>query len=333
MHLLLVLATAFIRCVSVAGEAGRRDETPNCPVYRLAAPPTIDGDVRGDPAWRTVPGVTGFRVLGGGYAVAKQATARIGWTDNALYIAMDCEEPDTDLIDDKRKDGGHLWLDNGVEIFLQLPRSSEVFQFIVNTAGQRVMGAGRDKVTMSDWQAAAVKGEGRWSMEAVISFAGLGVAPSPGAKWRGAVCRNIWEYKSGGDKFTTWPALQHCFREPESFAVLEFRDDLLEPQQAERIALELNAPYRQHLTRQIKALARTGRQYATPIAAAAGDRAFADEARELSGIWKRVEVISDDPASAPLPEVRKLITMASDLEQRSYEIKYRFLIERLLESD
>lgn len=330
MRLLLVLTTTFIRCVSVAGGAERHEETPNYPVYRLLASPGIDGDVRGDPAWRTVPGVTGFRVLGGGYAVAKQSTARIGWTDSVLYIAMDCEEPDIDLIDDKGKDGGALWLDNGVEMFIQLPRSSEILQFIVNTAGQRIMGAGRDKMGLSGWQAAALKGEGRWSMEAAIPFAALGVTPSSGAEWRGAVCRNSWQYKSGGDKFTTWPALKHCFREPESFAVLEFRNDLLSPEAAAQIALKLNTRYRQRLTQQMRALAQTGRQYAMSIAEAAGQRAFADEARELSTIWKRVESTSDDPSSVPLPEVRELITMASDLERRSYGIKYRFLIERLL---
>jgi len=299
-------------------------------VYRLAAAPRVDGDVRHDTAWRTIPGATGFHVLGGAYTVAKQSTARIGWTDKALFIAMDCEEPDIGLIDDKRKDGDHLWLDNGVEIFFQLPGSPDVFQFIVNTAGARIVGAGRDRVNIGDWKAAAVKGEDFWSMEAEIPFACLGATPSWDAEWRGAFCRNIWEYKSGGDKFTTWPHLVAQFREPESFAVLEFRDYPLSPELAAQIALDMNMPYRRVLSRRIEELARTGREYQTPIAEAAAEKTFASEAQELSGAWGRIATLAEDSANAPLPEVRRYIAMATDLKRRSYEIKYRFLIERLL---
>ena len=320
------LTTVTIALVSAAICA----EPPTYPVLRLAAPPAVDGRVSTDSAWRTVPGVTGFRVLGRGYAVAKQSTARIAWAGNALYVAVECEEPDLDLIDDKGKDDDALWLDNGVEIFLQLPQSVQVFQFIVNTVGSRTVGAGRDKVELGDWQAAAMKSEGQWSMEAAIPFASLGATPSPGAKWRGAVCRNTWEYKSGGDRFTCWPALKHAFREPESFAILEFRDDA---QGADRIAASLNAPYRHHLIDQIERLARIGREYGPPIARAAGHRAFAGKAKDLTATWRRITALSAEPAKASLPEVRKLIAEASDLERRSYEVKYRFLIERLLEGE
>ena len=330
MRLMLILATISISYASAAAEVERPGVKPSCPVYRLAAPPAIDGEVRNDPAWLAIPGITGFCVLGGGYTVAKQSTVQIGWTAAALYFAMDCEEPDLKLIDDKRKDGGQLWLDNGVEVFLQFPRSSDVFQFIVNTAGARVVGAGRDKVKLGDWRAAAVKGQDFWSLEAEIPFACLGATPSPGSKWHGAFCRNIWEYTSGGDKFTTWPPLTDRFREPENFAALEFRGDSLSPERAAQAALKLNLPYRQHLSQQIEELAQTGRQYEAPIAEAATERMFASEARELNGAWKQIMTLAGGSANAPLPEVRKFITMASDLTRRSYELKYRFLIEQLL---
>ena len=320
-----IIAAVLIACVSSFAGAN-----PRCPVYRLAIGPKIDGDVRNDPAWRTVPGLTGFYALGGGYTVSKQSTARIGWTDRALFIAVDCEEPDIGLIDDKRGDGGQLWLDNGVEIFIQLPGSSDAFQFIVNTAGARTVGEGSDKVTLRDWTAAATKGEAFWSVEIEIPFACLGVAPSPGSAWRGAFCRNIWEYKSGGDKFTAWPALLNRFLEPEHFAFLEFRARSLSAGEAAKIAQRLNLPYRQHLLRQIEELARAGREYQEPLALAAHEKAFAAEARALDDAWARLAALAARPASASLPEVRKFIAMAKDLKRRSYELKYRSLIERLL---
>jgi len=327
---MLILVTMCVSYASTAAEVERPGLKPSCPVYRLATAPAIDGEVQDDPAWRTIPGVTGFCVLGGGYTVAKQSTAWSGWTEGALYIAMACEEPDLKLIDDKRKDGGQLWLDNGVEVFLQLPRSADVFQFIVNTAGARTVGAGRDKVKLGHWKAAAVKSQGLWSLEAEIPFACLGATPSPGSKWLGAFCRNTWEYTSGGDKFTTWPPLTARFREPENFAALEFRGNTLSPEQAVQAALKLNLPYRHHLSQQIEELAQTGRQYEAPIAEAATERVFAAEARELSSAWKRIMTLAGGSADAPLPEVRKFISMARDLKRRSYELKYRFLIEQLL---
>lgn len=334
MHLIRIpiplLAAAIVGCSSATPQDPRPNGRPVCPVYTLAEAPKTDGDVRGDPAWRTIPGVTGFCRLGAGYAVAKQSTARIGWTNRALYVAMDCEEPDIGLIDDKRGHDDRLWLDNGVEVFLQSPDGSALFQFIVNTAGSRAMGQGRDKVTIGDWSAAATKGEDFWTMEAEIPFASLGATPVAGAKWSGAFCRNIWQYKSGGDRFTTWPALVSCFREPESFAVLEFSGNSLSPEQADEVARSMNAAYRRELSEQIEELARIGQEYQAPIARAAAEQTFADEASELSRAWQRINALAADPAGARLAEVRSFIAMADDLERRSHGLKYRFLIEQLL---
>ncbi len=327
MRTLLILTTLFAWLAPPTASAAER---PVCPVYRLATAPTIDGNVRDDPAWKTVPGLTGFHVLGGGYTFAKQSTVRVGWTTNALYISMDCEEPDIKRIADARKDGDRLWLDNGVELFLQRPGAAAIFQFIVNTSGARTMGAGRDKVSINDWTAATMKGEDFWSVEVEIPFTCFGSTPAAGAEWRGAFCRNIWEYSSGGDRFTTWPPLSAQFREPESFAVLAFQGRSLSPQQAARVALKLNLPYREHLTQQIKDLARAGREYEAPIAKAAAAPGMRAEAQDLAQAWKRIAALAAEPARAPIPEVRTFVAKATDLKQRSYELKYRFLMEQLL---
>jgi hypothetical protein len=327
-----LLGLAAMSMFSSPGEVGAEgsETKPLYRAYRLAAQPRIDGNVRDEPAWQGIPGVTGFHVLGGGYTVAKQTTARIGWTVNGIYVGVDCEEPDIDLVDDKLKDGDSLWLDNGVEIFLQLPKSSAVLQFIVNTAGSRRMGEGQDKVALTEWKARALKGDGFWSVELEIPFACLEAKPSPGSKWRGAVCRNIWKYRSGGDKFTAWPRLSGRFREPENYAFLDFDGGTLTAEQAEQIALKLNIAYRRHLSGQIDELARAGKQYEAPLAKAASANRFAEKAKQLNQAWLRIGSLAADSANASLPEVRKYITMAKNLKQRSYDLKYRFLIEQLL---
>ncbi|NOZ20590.1 MAG: hypothetical protein GXP25_05810 [Planctomycetes bacterium] len=324
----IMLLTAFVCLVSIPA-SGAPAGRSSYDVYRMPAAPKIDGEVRGDPAWKTIPAVSGFHALGGGYTVAKQSTAQAGWTDDALYLAMVCEEPDIALIKDQLKDGDPLWKDNGVEIFIQLPGKPGVLQCCVNTIGAHAMGEG--ELDIAKWQAAAKKGKDCWSLEVKIPFAALEVTPAAGAAWRGAFCRNIWEYTSGGDKFTTWPELKSRFREPESFAVWTFRDKSLSAEEAGRFTAKINAAYRRHLARQVKELAKAGAKYQGPIAKAAAAQQFKAEAQKLQDAWTRIATLAQDAKNAPLPEIRRFIAQAKDLKQRSYEIKYRYLIEKLLE--
>ncbi|MEW6357775.1 MAG: carbohydrate-binding family 9-like protein [Planctomycetota bacterium] len=324
----IMLLMAFVCLISIPANGGPAAR-PSYDVYRLPAAPTLDGEVENDPAWKAIPAASGFHALGGEYTVAKQATALAGWTDEALHIAMTCEEPDIALIKDALKDGDPLWKDNGVEIFLQLPGKPEVFQFCVNTIGSHAMGEG--KVDISKWQAAAKKGTDFWSLEIKIPFACIETRPTAGTVWRGAFCRNIWEYKSGGDKFTTWPALKTRFREPENFAAWTFRDKALSAEEAAQITAKINAAYRARLAAQIKELAGVGTEYEAPIARAAAAERFKAEAEKLREAWLRIKSLARDAQGAPLPEMRRFIAQAEDLKRRSYETKYRCLIEELLE--
>jgi len=330
-HIRYLLIVGWMLPLSCAllPKGGDDGERAKYPVYRLAKAPKIDGEVAGDAAWRTVPGVSGFRALGGDYTAAKQSTGKMGWTDDALFVAMVCEEPDVALLKDKLKDGDPLWKDNGVEIFLELPGRPGVFQLAVNTIGSHAMGEG--KLDIAKWQAAAKKGRNFWSLEMKLPFSCLEATPAPGARWHGAFCRNIWEYASGGDKFTTWPALETRFREPEHFAVLAFQDKSLSAEEAEQLARRMNEPYRKYLSDQIRELAKTAPKYRTALARAKKQKQFQKEATELQSAWQKIAGLSQDPATAPLTEIRQLVARANDIKTRSYELKYRFLIEELLE--
>ncbi|MDP6360240.1 MAG: hypothetical protein QF473_34310, partial [Planctomycetota bacterium] len=111
---------------------------------------------------------------------------------------------------------------------------------------------------------------------------------------------------------------------------LDFDGGTLTAEQAEQIALKLNIAYRRHLSGQIDELARAGKQYEAPLAKAASANRFAEKAKQLNQAWLRIGSLAADSANASLPEVRKYITMAKNLKQRSYDLKYRFLIEQLL---
>src|SRR5512138_216259 len=82
---------------------------PIYPCYHPTAAPVVDGDIAGDPAWQTIPSVTGFSVLGNGYTYAKQTAAQMCWTEEGFYLGVTCEEPDAKLLKPAAFDGGDTW--------------------------------------------------------------------------------------------------------------------------------------------------------------------------------------------------------------------------------
>jgi len=303
--------------------------TPTYGIYRLPGAPKLDGEVSADPAWKAVPGVTGFYILGGDFAIEKQTTAKAGWTPDALYIAVICEEPDIALIKSRMKDGDDLWTEDSIEIFLQLPDRNGIFQLVVNTAGAKTLGTGN--LILDSWKAATKKGKDTWSVEIEIPFASLRTKVAGGTVWHGAFCRNIWQYKSGGAKFNCWPALRKRFHEPEHFAAWKFEDRTLSPERAAAEELWFCRDYRNYLRKQVKELKHSARAYREALERAAAVPKFRDEAEALLKLWQTVGDLVRAGRSAPIGRLREIAGQAEDLQTRSYELKYRYLIDGLFE--
>ena len=106
MKIQMSLALALLLQASLLTAAERANWYP---CYRVEHSPQIDGEVANDPAWQGVPRVTGFHVLGNGYARAKQSTAMMCWDGDAVCIAVVCEEPDAASLKSDIKDGGWTW--------------------------------------------------------------------------------------------------------------------------------------------------------------------------------------------------------------------------------
>lgn len=299
------------------------------PCFRAQVAPVIDGVVRDDPGWANVPGATGFYALGGGYTVAKQSVARACWDDRFLYLAMVCEEPDIALIKPALRDGDGLWAENSVELFLEPQRNGPIYQIVVNTAGAKTLGP--DVPDLPGLKAAAAPGEAEYSVEVALPLAELrGDWQQPG--WHVAFCRNIWVYKSGGDKFTCWPALRSQFREPANFALLQVRNETATPESCAAAEGVLNGAYRRHLVAQVQALVPEADDYLEVLREAARDQAspLQREARSTVLTWARVLRLGRTAEQAPTPELRQTAAIARELRERSHRLKYAYLIETLL---
>ena len=319
------IALLALACLPLIAE-----EPPAYPCHRVAVAPVIEGKVLDDPAWLGVPGVTGFRKLGAGYTVAKQTTAFACWDDEALTLAMVCEEPDAARLKPQIRDGGQTWTEDSVEIFVQPGAKGQTFQIGVTCGGAK--GAGEGKPDIAACQAAATVGADRYELELRIPYAAIGAKPPDASSvWAIAFCRNIWTTESGGDKFTSWPSLQARFLEPEHFARLVFSDRTLAPAEARKLALDSSADYRRELAAAAKAAAERADEYLAELAAAAQDARFAKQAGELADQWRALRGVAARAEQAPPEELRASVRRLDALVDASYTLKYTYLMERLFD--
>ncbi|MBT9151495.1 MAG: hypothetical protein DDT40_01691 [candidate division WS2 bacterium] len=195
------------------------------PCYRLTIEPVLDGKIRDDIAWKNIPQETGFVKLGSDSLASKQTFFRMAYSSEALYIGIECEEPEMKKIKAELKDMGDLWTEDSIEIFL-FPRGADnYFQFVVNTIGSRwsyeyvqVLVRG-PKIPLGNWQAKTYKGKDYYSVEIRIPFEIFGKIPGNKEEWTGNICRNIL---TSGDRHTTWAHLKRGFHQPDNFGWILF---------------------------------------------------------------------------------------------------------------
>ena len=298
----------------------------NYPVLRAAVPVTVDGDVQGDPAWLGAPQVTGFSVLGDGYTKAKQTSAQMLWDDKGLYVAIVCEEPDVALLKPSVRDYGDTWSEDSLEIFLQ--PTQQVYQIGV-TAGA-AKGSGEGGPEISKITAAVRISTDSYSIEVLVPTEVLRATIKSGDTWHGEICRNIHTVRSGGDKFTSWTPLESRFLEPERFATLTFSIERGNAAMAAPITEQLNAPYRQTMLAEVQDAAAQGKQYRVALQEASGDATYGEQARKLLGEWRRIETLSQSSNNASTSEMRASLTQLQALNAQSYQLQYKYLINKVL---
>ncbi len=298
------------------------------PCHRPASAPTIDGDVTGDPAWTTIPSVTGFRVLGADYAQAKQTTAWLCWDNEAIHVAVVAEEPDAGELQPVATDGGWTWGEDSIEVFIQPGGQGQAYQIGVTTAGAKGSGAGNPDITAC--RSAAAIGTDTYSIELSIPYGVLNARPpADGDTWLGTICRNTFIITSGGDKFTTWAPLQNAFLEPENYGEIEFASGTLTPEQAAAATAAMSAEYRERLIGKLADAAERMEQYVGDLREAASDRRFRREALRILRQWRRLKGTQEQGQGAATAEVRKALSGVDAMVAAAYELKYDYLLTRL----
>ncbi len=174
-----VLAALAAVCAAQAGAAGARD----CVAARPPAELTLDGIVKGEPAWAKLAA----RAFGHKRAGDRPTRFRLAFAAAGLHVAVECAEPATDSIKAEGEDMDPLWREDSVEVLLQPPGAAQPYRAVVSAIGARTNNGGR----LGDWQARTFTGKGYWSAEIVIPFETLAALPDPKAAWRFDIRRNI----------------------------------------------------------------------------------------------------------------------------------------------
>ncbi|MGQ9731407.1 MAG: carbohydrate-binding family 9-like protein [Candidatus Zipacnadales bacterium] len=298
------------------------------PCYQVALPPLLDGLVAEDPAWETIPPVTGFSVLGGTYTGAKQTFAQACWDEQALYVAMTCEEPDAPLLKPCIPDGGDAWLEDSIEVFVYPAGAPQALQVVITAGGARA--SGDILPDLGQVEVGTKIGADTYWIEVRLPFSILGAIPRVGDRWHVAFCRNIWTTRSGGDRFTSWPPLKQRFLEPENFAALVFYGAAPSSAEVQRIGNDLNRVYRTYLITCLQSVTAQGPNYAEALRNAATDEEFRRQATNIRRRWRAINRALNDAAHIPIAELHHIVADADSLLRDSYNLKYAYLIAVLL---
>jgi hypothetical protein len=93
----------------------------------------------------------------------------------------------------------------------------------------------------------------------------------------------------------------------------------------------LNVSYRAALLERLRVSAARGPEYAEALKLASRDAAYRTRAMQLRRGWRRMQTALDRADTVSLGEMRALCAGADDLVGSSYDLKYAYLIARLLD--
>ncbi len=166
-------------------------------VIKIDQAPQIDGRLT-EGIWQQPPLIRRFFPLGGGLPVPETCVAWLAADNDALYVAIRCQEPflQERILKHTKKDEP-VWQDDGIEIFLDPARTKDSYvQIIVSSAGVIMDGYCQSKIHGSldvSWdsgtEAAVHLGQEEWTMEVRIPLAQLPIT-DPKAEWGIHLARN-----------------------------------------------------------------------------------------------------------------------------------------------
>lgn len=207
--------------ISIQSVSGIYADTRSYECRLLSDTPVLDGEIDKDIAWSNRPSAGQFTNLGTNTHSKKQTEFKVGYTADAMYIAIKCFDSDIAKIKAELDDNESLWYDDSIELFISAARSKEYLHIVCNTSASRwnAWGNSEQCAPLLNWQAKVHKGVNFYSLEIEIPFEIFEQIPSKDEIWRFNVSRNI---TTSEEKFSTWANLDGGFHQLQKFGGLVF---------------------------------------------------------------------------------------------------------------
>ena len=183
-----------------------------CPL--VAAAPKLDG-VPDDPCWQKATVAGNFQRTDGAGPAQQQTDVRLCYDAKALYVAFDCREsePQT-IIDLIGEDGGEVWRDDSVEVFVDSTLTRQnLWHWTANSAGR--------KTPAQWWQCAAARTATGWCVEMALPITDK---VQPGDMMGLNLCRTRPARPQNQPEYSSWAPMPGGFWHPEAFGVIVFGD-------------------------------------------------------------------------------------------------------------
>ena len=197
----------------------REGEAPRLVLRRLDTAPTLDGDVA-EAVWGNAARIDGFVRMDASVEVGDQTGVRLGYDDEALWIAFICHDAQAaDLAATEKERDGEVYHDDCVEVFLDPTGTRKQFKhFVVNCIGTQYDEDSGDSSWHGVWEAETQTYADHWTAELRIPFASLGLGESGEVAGRWIANFNRHNPKSG--ELTGWSPTFGGFLVPGRFGEL-----------------------------------------------------------------------------------------------------------------
>lgn len=203
------------RAETLASKLQRREAAP---AYLGRPRPVIDGRLD-DPAWQKATDLGEFQPMFERGPLVAGTRARVGYDGRALYIALQCREPEMDKLQATGEGrDGNVYAGDVVEIFVA-PKGPDAAYYHISINPDNVRWDARqvgdctvDTKWNPEYESAAARGEGEWTVELAIPWRALGLKPQAGA----TITANLARERHGGE-LSAWSQLVIYFAEPHNY--------------------------------------------------------------------------------------------------------------------
>ncbi len=197
------------------------------------APPTLDGRFD-DPCWTQASELALTGDMPGGMAT-RATQVRVCYGAEALYVAVECQEPAMDNVPRIAPRTETLPSEN-VQVFLLPAGQKEGYHFAVGPNGSRYEARpSTGSAWSAPWQVRTARTSRGWSAELAIPFATLGASPTADTSWHANFCRVI----ASTGEVCSWQPTMGNLSNPELWGRMFFGtyDDFVDRVRAPRIAI------------------------------------------------------------------------------------------------